>query len=136
MTDTRTITDIDVLDFMRTLDGEATNPHSATGANCIYTENDGTPSCLVGVVLDHFNLPRPEWDTKLNSQAASTLLFGGTVYMGPNVPSEHFDAAPEYAALTDGAKQLLIQAQQYADDGVEWGYVVDAAAVDLGLVDA
>ena len=81
--------------------------------NCAYAEDDGTPSCLVGVVLD---LVRPG-----AAQAADTAFVGSARFL------------PEYADkigvnITPEAADVLVVAQNCQDAGVPWGSAYQAAA--------
>jgi len=96
------------------------NERGVNDAGCYYSKPDGTPSCLVGYVinaLDHVefvNVAEREVDRDESEQSNHLR--------GEWIPKNFW---------SDEADEALYAAQRYQDTGETWGYAL-AAAENLG----
>lgn len=100
----------DVRDAAALLNPENVNPGTDDGG-CRYTEDDGTPSCMVGNILSILDIARPGINSTHNESGFLSVV-------------EAYDLAD----LLDGeAIQWLANAQGVADNGYTWGRAIAAA---------
>jgi ribosomal protein S16 len=86
-------------------DGHGRGP--AVG-ECVYTNQDGTPGCVVGHVLEILGLPRPAFTDSTNTCGVETTV------------SSTGECFQEWlrgvgATLSDDAREILNQAQEHND---------------------
>jgi hypothetical protein len=89
---------------------------------CLYNNDDGTPSCIVGYVFDSLGLKVPE---EANSRPLRTM--GTTTYPTVQPPRVHVNLVSTEVEFTPGAFEALTMAQSYQDQGVDWGTAVEYA---------
>lgn len=94
-----------------------TNP----GANrsCYYVEDDGTPACIVATAFHIAGLPLPTPGTDENEHGIKALI-------------EEYRFYADTVRFTNGAVQVLAEAQVIADEGGTWGSALQYATDGVG----
>ena len=90
--------------------------YSGPGGSCVYANEDGTPSCLVGHVIHRLdpNVFKHLAEKEFVDDTTAAELLTVEEY----VPYEFWDMEAERAMNT---------AQEHQDDGVPWGTALKAA---------
>lgn len=76
------------------------------GADCLYADRDGKPSCLVGVLAARLGIPLPKYDTWDNGQG---------IRNGAEQIAQYF---------TEEARARLVTVQSRQDEGETWARAI------------
>jgi hypothetical protein len=98
--------------------------------HCIYTNEDGSPCCVIGYVLDELGLPRPEGDGENGKNARVTRPDGWTSLSDNHLTIDVI----EYGNFFDTpAMVFATKLQQIQDEEVPWSEAFRIAKHDLGI---
>jgi len=88
---------------------------------CRYLDEEGSPSCIVGVTLDRLGIPREEiapmdWEARFVSGSCPQMV--------------RASKQPLWGRFERRAKDLLADVQYYQDRGITWSGALEAATTE------
>ena len=108
---------------------------ASEGGDCMYSNPDGTPNCVVGFALDLLDIERPQF-TPPGVGYSGLKDRNGWLFDNTNYKSRQAEKLVDWLAengveFTPKASQLYALTQYYQDEGIAWGESLTRALEDL-----